>query len=151
MTRNTARRIAVKIVFSLNFKNDLNDFELSDYLNEERFTDLALDDDVFSEFPDQKQAAYISGLINETITNLDFIDSIINKYSKKWSADRISHTALSILRVAVCELFYIKDIPASVSVNEAVEISKDYDSPETTAYINGVLGSIIRNELVSNE
>ncbi|MCR4607985.1 MAG: transcription antitermination factor NusB, partial [Oscillospiraceae bacterium] len=50
--------------------------------------------------------------------------------------------ALAVMRCAVCEMLYFDDIPPSVTINEAVEIAKSFDSPETVSFINGLLGSV---------
>lgn len=61
-----------------------------------------------------------------------------------WKISRISKVSLALMRVAVYEMLFEKDIPISVSINEAVEISKKYTSQEDTSFINGVLGAIAK-------
>ena len=79
---------------------------------------------------------------------LEKIDPYIEKNIRKgWTKDRISKVSLSILRVAIFELLYEKDIPASVSINEAVELAKIYGDKEAPGFVNGVLSSISK-ELV---
>ena len=51
------------------------------------------------------------------------------------------------MRVAMYEILYMPDIPNGVSINEAVEISKKYETPETVKFINGILGSFVRQEI----
>ena len=51
------------------------------------------------------------------------------------------------MRVAMYEMLYMADIPAGVAINEAVEIAKNYESPEVVKFINGILGSFVRGEL----
>ena len=58
--------------------------------------------------------------------------------------DRLSRTALAVLRCAICEILYIDDVPAGAAINEAVELDKKYDEPDTVAFVNGVLGSFVR-------
>ena len=78
--------------------------------------------------------------------NISEIDGIIEKTSEGWSVERISTVNLSILRLSVGEMLYMKDIPAPVSVNEAVGLAKVYDGEESVAFMNGVLDKI-RNSL----
>jgi N utilization substance protein B len=52
---------------------------------------------------------------------------------------------MALLRIAVYEIMYGRDIPVSVAVNEAVELSKKYDGPEAYVFINGILGTIVKN------
>ena len=59
--------------------------------------------------------------------------------------DRITKVSLAILRIAVCELLFMDDIPVGVSINEAVELAKNYASVEDSQFINGVLGSISKS------
>lgn len=74
------------------------------------------------------------------------IDELINKYAKNWSVDRMPKVDLSILRLSVCELLCLKQIPSKVSINEAVEIAKVYCDDKTPKFINGILGSVV-NEI----
>ncbi len=72
------------------------------------------------------------------------IDEYIEKNIKQWKMDRLSRVILSVLRLAIYEMLYENDIPLSVSVNEAVELAKKYDTKENTAYVNGVLASVLK-------
>ncbi|WP_407383989.1 transcription antitermination factor NusB [Ruminococcus sp.] len=75
----------------------------------------------------------------------DKIDEMISANLKAgWKINRISKVSLALLRVAVYEMLFIEDIPVSVSINEAVELSKKYTVEEDTAFINGVLGAIAK-------
>ncbi|MBR7149805.1 MAG: transcription antitermination factor NusB, partial [Oscillospiraceae bacterium] len=55
--------------------------------------------------------------------------------------------AAAVMRVAMYEVLYRKDIPSSVAINEAVEIAKKYETEETVKFINGILGSFVRGEI----
>ena len=68
-------------------------------------------------------------------------------YAKGWKIERISKTALAVLRCALCEILYMEDIPDSAAINEAVELAKGYDEPDTVAFVNGVLGGFMRGRL----
>ena len=73
------------------------------------------------------------------------LDDLIEQFSHGWKLSRISRTALAVLRVALYEILYMPDIPAAASINEAVELAKGYDEPETVRFINGILGSFMRS------
>ena len=75
------------------------------------------------------------------------IDHYINEYSNGWKLSRISKTAIAVMRCAICEVLYMDDIPNAAAINEAVELAKGYDEPETVAFVNGVLGGFMRGEL----
>jgi len=83
--------------------------------------------------------------------HLSAIDSCINQNTDKWKTDRIARTDLAILRLAVCEIYYIDSIPDRVSVNEAVRIAKKYGSERSYAFVNSVLGKIVRSRSRNNE
>ncbi len=81
--------------------------------------------------------------------NLAAIDDTIAAHSHNWSANRISRVARSVMRLAVYEMLYDEDIPVSVAINEAVELAKKYGGDEDASFINGVLGSIAREQTES--
>lgn len=85
---------------------------------------------------------YIKNTVKTVIENKDMIDGLIEENSKGWKKDRLSSVCLAILRVALAEMYFMDDIPEKVSINEAVELAKTYDTPEVAAYVNGVLGKI---------
>ena len=61
-----------------------------------------------------------------------------------WSIERIARVDLAILRLAAYELLYMDDIPAAVTINEAVELSRRFSTEQSGAFINGVLGNLNR-------
>ncbi len=85
---------------------------------------------------------YIKNTVKTVIENKDMIDGLIEENSKGWKKDRLSSVCLAILRIALAEMYFMDDIPEKVSINEAVELAKTYDTPEVAAYVNGVLGKI---------
>lgn len=72
------------------------------------------------------------------------LDQIISANLRGWRLRRLSKVALSLLRMAVYELQYEKETPASIVVNEAVELAKTYGGQGDPSYINGVLGTVVR-------
>ena len=70
----------------------------------------------------------------------------IRRYARGWKVGRISKTALAVLRTALCEILYMDDIPNAAAINEAVELAKGYDEPDTVSFVNGVLGGFMRRE-----
>lgn len=71
-------------------------------------------------------------------------DKIASNLKSGWKLNRISKVSLAIMRVAIYEMMYLEDIPVSVSINEAVELSKKYAAEDDTAFINGVLGAVAK-------
>lgn len=76
--------------------------------------------------------------------NITQIDEIISEASVKWSRERISKVALTILRIAVYEMLFIDNIPVNVSANEAVELAKKFGTQKEAEFVNGVLGAVIK-------
>lgn len=70
------------------------------------------------------------------------LDAYIEKYAKGRKLSRISKVAKSIMRISIYEMLYIADIPANVSINEAVELAKRYDDEKTKAFVNGILNAV---------
>lgn len=89
-------------------------------------------------------AAFAEALCRGVEEHMEEIDRVIEEDLRGWSIRRVSRVALTLLRMSVYELLYDKDIPPSVSINEAVELSKTYGGEGDSAYINGVLGTVAK-------
>ena len=81
-------------------------------------------------------------LINGIIENIEEIDAVIKERTANWDFSRIAKVDLSILRLAVFELFHRLDIPPIVSINEAIELSKIFSNPDSKRFINGILDQL---------
>ncbi len=92
---------------------------------------------------EEKISAFTQRLFDGTLNNLSVIDEKISKNLSGWNIERISRTALSVLRLATYEILFENEIPNSAAANEAVELSKKYSTPNEASYVNGVLGAII--------
>ena len=77
---------------------------------------------------------------------LDAIDQVIQKYSIKWNINRLPKVTLAILRLAICEIDGMEDIPVSVTINEAVELAKKFASEDDASFINGLLGAYVHSK-----
>lgn len=74
-------------------------------------------------------------------------DELINKYAKGWQTRRMAKTDLSIIRLAVYEIRHDDDVPDKVAINEAVELAKSFGGNDSPAFVNGILGKIVREEV----
>ena len=83
--------------------------------------------------------AFADELIFGVIENVESIDGKIQEIASNWDFDRIAKIDLSILRMAICELLFRKDIPPVVTINEAIDLSKQYSAEESRRFVNGVL------------
>ena len=147
MVRNTAREIAAHLSYELSFTDKTVDELLKERLTPEAFAELAEEDPLYADAPNAKQAAYITRLVKGVDEHAAELDGYIAKYAKGWNFARIPLVASAIMRVAMYEILYMPDIPNGVSINEAVEIAKKSETPETVKFINGILGSFVRREL----
>lgn len=86
--------------------------------------------------------AYVEGIYFGVSEHLEEIDALITARSIGWKTKRMTKVSLSILRLAVYEMKYCEDIPFTVSINEAIELSKKFDDDKAPAFINGVLNGI---------
>lgn len=147
MTRTAAREIAIQLCFAA-ASADLDPLDLAErFFEPEHYESLAQEQELFCERPDDRQMDYILRLTTLCAEHRAEIDSLIERYARGWRVERISRTALAVLRCAVCEILYMEDIPNAAAINEAVELCKGYDEPDTVAFVNGVLGGIVRGEL----
>ena len=147
MTRTTAREIAIQLGFAAASRNVEPSQLMDNFFSPEHYASLQEEDELYNERPDKKQMAYIRRLVELTAENRSEIDAYIQKYSKGWKLERISRTALAVMRCAICEILYMDEIPNAAAINEAVELAKGYDEPDTVAFVNGVLGGFMRGEL----
>ncbi|MGI6204025.1 MAG: transcription antitermination factor NusB [Anaerovoracaceae bacterium] len=133
MTRREARELLMKMIFQMDARGDTS-IEL--------MRGLYPEDAKIS----RKQRKYIEDTFAQTAFMQSDIDDMIKKYSPDRRLERIPKAELAILRLAICEIMYFDDIPDAVSVNEAVELAGRYGSDETKKFVNGVLGSVIREK-----
>ena len=147
MVRTTAREIAIHLSYELSFTDKPIDELLDERLTAETFATLAGEDPIYEEAPNAKQADYIRHLVKGVDEHAAELDGYIAKYAKGWSFSRIPLVASAIMRVAMYEILYMQDVPNSAAINEAVEIAKKYETPETVKFINGILGSFVRQEV----
>lgn len=146
MKRSAAREIAVQLGFSANATGKPVDELLNEFFDEDYYKTLSAENELFSEYPEKKQREYIIRLVRTMDDYRIQIDKYIEKYAQGWKTERISKTAMAILRCAICEILYMDDIPPGAAINEAIELAKGYEEPETVSFINGVLGGFMRGE-----
>lgn len=85
---------------------------------------------------------YIRTLYFGILEKQNELDAYIEKYAKGRTLARILKIAKAVMRISIYEMLYIDDIPASVSINEAVELAKQYDDDKTKAFVNGILNAV---------
>ena len=130
MSRREARDAAFKLVFEIPFHG-------CDYKDRIDF----FIDNLDTELSDPEKD-YVRKVVCECFENLDLIDSKITPLLKNWTISRLPKVSLSVLRLAVTEMNFFDDIPYQVSINEAIELSKQYGDDDAPAFVNGVLDKI---------
>lgn len=146
MIRNVAREIAMHLSYELSF-TDLTADELIDCrLSSDRFEELAPEYEVYGKLPGPTQQVYIRRLVKGIAEHGYELDQYIEKYAKGWKFERIPLVAAAVMRLAMYEILYMPDIPNGVSINEAVEIAKKYETEDVVRFINGILGTFVRAE-----
>lgn len=94
----------------------------------------------------EEERTVIKERTEEVIPNIGEIDDRINTFIEGWNTKRVGKVELTLLRLAVFELFYDDEVPTSVAINEAVELAKKYAGETAGAFVNGVLGRIVKGE-----
>jgi len=132
MGRKEARDGAFKMLYQLDINSNEHEAALQNFFEEYDFT--------------KGDKAYITEVVNGVFSHIEEIDTIIAEATKSWTLNRISLVDKAILRLAVYEMYYREDIPDSISIYEAVELAKLYDSPKAGGFVNGLLRGILRKK-----
>lgn len=112
------------------------------------FTGVAADEairHVLAENNERDESGEVREMVEGTQANLVPIDTVLKDYLKGWKMDRLPRIDRQILRMAAFELFYRTDIPPKVVINEAVELAKSFGTEDSSKFINGVLGQMLKN------
>ena len=128
MNRKTARENAFILLFEGASKNDETAEEIFDKATTVR--SLETDD-------------YVKNVFFGYYENARAIEECIEKSLIGWARERISISSIAILRLATYELMFMDDIPAKVSINEAVELAKKYGTDDSASFVNGVLAKFL--------
>jgi transcription antitermination protein NusB len=127
-TRRFARELAMQALFSMDMSCAFSKEKLADYRR------------CFP--PGKRVGPYFERLMGGVLLYKDHIDRVIEQYSSHWKVRRMACVDRNVLRLAVFELLCCSDIPAKVSINEAIDIAKKFGSSESGSFINGILDSI---------
>ncbi len=92
----------------------------------------------------ERDAAYIAEKYRRIEEKLSYIDRLINENTEGWSTARMGKVDVTILRLAVYEMLFDKDVPNSVAINEAVEIAKKYGQENSGGFVNAILAKIAK-------
>jgi N utilization substance protein B len=86
-------------------------------------------------------------LVDGVLAKQDELDTLIERYARNWTLDRIAPLERAILRVALYEMLHRTDVPDEVAIDEAVEAAKELCAAEAAGFINGILGAVKKMEV----
>ena len=144
MSRTTARAAAMQMIFEKISGGQGGEETLKmvyDELREDGLPGVAA---IGKKEPDGEDRDYITAALEGVLEHRDEIDGMIERTAKDWPLDRMSLVDLTILRLAVWEILYAEDVPGNVSIAEAMELTERFSDPEDKRFVNGILGTILR-------
>jgi len=128
------RREAREIVFRVLYQTEIGHFELNSSLAQ-----------VIEELkPSREVVEFASQLVKELGAHAKEIDAVISEVSRRWRLERMAVTDRNILRIAVSELIYIREVPARVAMDEAIELAKKYGDEGSGRFVNGILDTVAK-------
>lgn len=98
--------------------------------------------DILSEVKDKEHLAFAYKLISHVIENETRFDELARSAIDNWDIERIALIDLIIIKMCLAELFYFEDIPPKVSINEAIELAKEFSTRNSSKFVNGVLDAL---------
>ncbi len=128
--RSRARELALKLFY----ESDLTGKQMAELCEEFRAS---------SEAGEEVQE-FVCCLAGRAGERREEIDEMLGRAAENWDLDRMAAVDRAILRMGVCELLLMDDIPPSVTINEAIEIAKKYSTPESGKFVNGILDKVRR-------
>jgi transcription antitermination protein NusB len=136
--RHLGRIVALQTLYEQDFRREVND------------PDLALDDVLARNVSRYEETIEDKDFIEQLVHGIDRhtkdIDDIIRPVAPEWPIEQIARMDRIVLRIGVYELVYEKGVPPKVAINEAVELAKAFGGDNSSKFINGVLGTILRNK-----
>lgn len=130
--RHLSRTLAMQALFEWDFKDKKEDLKTIIRNSIEQFGH-SIDD-----------TAFIYQLAEGVSANLAEIDVIIEKTAPEWPINQITLVDRNVLRLGIYELLFLKDVPAKVAINEAVELAKTFGGESSGKFLNGVLGTLYK-------
>ena len=145
MSRTTARAAAMQMIYEKISGGQGGEETLKMVYDELRADGLPGGNRIEKKEPDREDRDYITAALEGVMAHREELDSLIDRHTAEgWNIDRISLVNLTIMRLAVWEILYADDVPGSVSIAEAMELTERFSDPDDKAFINGILGAILR-------
>ena len=131
MDHSLAREIAMKMLYAASLGGEES---MSEVLEQSGQADTL----------SGKEKTFLENLVAGVQDHQSELDEIISRYAQGWALNRLAKVDLTILRMAVYELKYMPEVPVGATINEAVELSKQFCEDKSSGFINGILGSVAR-------
>ena len=147
MSRKSAREVTFHLIFEMGFKEFEAETILMDRLDADIMASISGEISLYAGPISDKDRDYITSVVKSTAEHLTEIDDSISKHSKNWDVKRLSRVSMAVMRLSLAESCYY-DVPIATSINEAVELAKKYESQQASAFVNGILGAIAKDEPV---
>ena len=135
MAQKFRRRIIREKVLQVLFAYDMNQDSLQYSM-----------DEILAGISNKPDKEFANDLINRTLKHIKEFDEIIQGRVNNWEINRIALIDRILLRMGICELLYFPDIPPKVTINESIEIAKEYSTAGSAKFINGILDAILTSE-----
>ncbi len=130
-TRRQAREHALQILFQWDIHGN-TDYWLKEFWAERRVP------------PDSR--AFTERLVEGVMSHHHELDTVIEAHATNWTLKRMPVVDRNILRLSLCELLWVPDVPAKVTVNEAIELAKSFADVEATRFVNGILDTVLKED-----
>jgi len=140
MSLKSKRRIVRERVLQILYAYEMNHESLQ-----------LLIDETLSDIKNNADKQFANDLINKVLIHVKELDEKILERVANWEMSRIALIDRLLLRMGICELLHFPDIPPKVSINESIEIAKDFSTAGSGKFINGILDAILSNEKKSGK
>lgn len=133
MKRQKSREKAMELLFSMELSKNSYEETVENFIEDYEMDLNTID------------VEYIKNVVKTVTDNVESIDEKIIQSLVNWKLDRVSKVNLTVLRLAVGEMMFIEDVPGSVAINEAVELTKKYSDEKSCSFVNGVLDKVLKS------
>ena len=137
MTRREVREHTFRALFQKEFYNS------EEY--PEQYQRYPEDTDAAAQMDDATRE-YLTGRVASIAEKLPELDEKINAVARGWKTNRMGKVEVSLLRLATYEILYDEEIPEKVAINEAVELAKRYGTDDSSSFVNGILGELVKKQ-----
>lgn len=138
MSTGFKRRIVRERVLQILYAYEMNNENL-----------MALTKSILGDVESENDRKYGEDLVNRVLIHKKELDVKIEERVSNWEMNRIALIDKLLLRMAICELLYFPDIPPKVSINEAIEIAKEFSTAGSGKFINGILDKVLSEEKIA--